>query len=95
MRVPGAAGHGPESVSYTQLGVYKRQRQVRLYSAPGRTELGGNHTDHQHGYGLAAAVTLDLLAVASPSEMCISDRDDSIEFYRRLHGWSRESNLKF
>ena len=31
-------------------------RQVRLYSAPGRTELGGNHTDHQHGYGLAAAV---------------------------------------
>ena len=24
-------------------------RQVRLYSAPGRTELGGNHTDHQHG----------------------------------------------
>ena len=34
-------------------------RQVRLYSAPGRTELGGNHTDHQHGYGLAAAVTLE------------------------------------
>ena len=26
-------------------------RQVRLYSAPGRAELGGNHTDHQHGYG--------------------------------------------
>ena len=42
-------------------------RQVRLYSAPGRTELGGNHTDHQHGYGLAAAVTLDLIAVASPA----------------------------
>ena len=34
---------------------------------PGRTELGGNHTDHQHGYGLAAAVTLDLIAVASPA----------------------------
>ena len=43
-------------------------RQVRLYSAPGRTELGGNHTDHQHGYGLAAAGTLDLIAVASPSD---------------------------
>ncbi|MGN0708374.1 MAG: galactokinase [Faecalibacterium sp.] len=40
-------------------------RQVRLYSAPGRAELGGNHTDHQHGYGLAAAVTLDLVAVVS------------------------------
>ncbi len=43
-------------------------REVRVYSAPGRTELGGNHTDHQHGYGLAAAVTLDLIAVASPSD---------------------------
>ena len=38
-----------------------------MYSAPGRAELGGNHTDHQHGYGLAAAVTLDLIAVASPN----------------------------
>ena len=43
-------------------------RQVRLYSAPGRTELGGNHTDHQLGYGLAGAVTLDLVAVASRNE---------------------------
>ena len=43
-------------------------RQVQIYSAPGRAELGGNHTDHQHGYGLAAAVTLDLVAVASRSE---------------------------
>ena len=34
-------------------------RQVQVYSAPGRAELGGNHTDHQHGYGLAAAVTLE------------------------------------
>ena len=43
-------------------------RQVRLYSAPGRAELGGNHTDHQHGFGLAAAVTLDLVAVAARNE---------------------------
>lgn len=42
-------------------------RQVQLYSAPGRAELGGNHTDHQHGFGLGAAVELDLVAVASPS----------------------------
>ncbi len=33
-----------------------------LFSAPGRTEIGGNHTDHQHGHVLAAAVDLDLLA---------------------------------
>ena len=38
-------------------------RQVQVYSAPGRAELGGNHTDHQGGYGLAAAVKLDLVAV--------------------------------
>ena len=36
-----------------------------VFSAPGRTEIGGNHTDHQGGYGLAAAVTLDLVAVAA------------------------------
>ena len=40
-------------------------RQVQVYSAPGRAELGGNHTDHQGGYGLAAAVTLDMVAVAA------------------------------
>lgn len=33
-----------------------------LFSAPGRTELGGNHTDHQHGKTLAAAVTMDCTA---------------------------------
>lgn len=32
---------------------YGPGRQVHVYSAPGRAELGGNHTDHQHGYGLA------------------------------------------
>ena len=45
-----------------------RGGRCRFYSAPGRTELGGNHTDHQHGYGLAGAVTLDLVAVASRNE---------------------------
>lgn len=43
-------------------------RQVSIYSAPGRAELGGNHTDHQRGYGLAAAVTLDLIAVVARNE---------------------------
>ena len=35
-----------------------------LFSAPGRTELGGNHTDHNHGRVLAASVNLDVIAVA-------------------------------
>ncbi|MBR3165765.1 MAG: galactokinase family protein, partial [Lachnospiraceae bacterium] len=36
--------------------------RLALYSAPGRTELGGNHTDHQRGCVLAASVSLDLMA---------------------------------
>lgn len=36
-----------------------------LFSAPGRTEIGGNHTDHQRGCVLAAAVDLDILAAAA------------------------------
>ncbi len=35
---------------------------VRYFSAPGRTEIGGNHTDHQRGRVLAAAVNLDTVA---------------------------------
>ncbi|MFV0437043.1 MAG: galactokinase [Desulfopila sp.] len=38
-----------------------------LVSAPGRTELAGNHTDHQHGNVLAAAVDLDCVAAISPN----------------------------
>ena len=37
--------------------------EVYLFSAPGRTEVGGNHTDHQHGRVLAASVDMDILAV--------------------------------
>ena len=42
-------------------------KAASLYSAPGRTEIGGNHTDHQKGCVLAAAVTLDAIAVAAPN----------------------------
>ena len=38
------------------------QRPKQYYSAPGRTEIGGNHTDHQRGRVLAAAVNLDTRA---------------------------------
>lgn len=37
-----------------------------IVNAPGRTELGGNHTDHNHGCILAAAVDLDCIAAVSP-----------------------------
>ena len=45
---------------------YGPGRPVDIFSVPGRTELGGNNTDHQHGVALAAAVDLDIIAVASP-----------------------------
>ena len=42
--------------------------QVRLFSAPGRTEVGGNHTDHNRGRVMAAAVDLDVIAAVRPEE---------------------------
>lgn len=41
--------------------------EVALFSAPGRTELGGNHTDHQRGCVLAASINLDIVACAAPN----------------------------
>ncbi len=38
-----------------------------LFSGPGRTEIGGNHTDHQHGHVLCGSVDLDTLACAAPN----------------------------
>lgn len=43
------------------------EKDVTFISAPGRTEVGGNHTDHQHGCVLAAAVDLDIVAAAAPN----------------------------
>ncbi len=39
--------------------------EVRLYSTPGRTELAGNHTDHNHGKVIAASIQLDTIAAAA------------------------------
>ena len=44
-------------------------REVRYFTAPGRTELGGNHTDHQHGLVLAAAVDVDTVAAVAPNDL--------------------------
>ena len=46
---------------------YGDRDNLALFSAPGRTEIGGNHTDHNHGRVLAASVNLDVIAVAAPS----------------------------
>ena len=54
--------------------------QIGLYSAPGRTEIGGNHTDHQYGCVLAASVNLDAIAAAAPNGT------DTIHFYSEGYG---------
>ncbi|MGN1105984.1 MAG: galactokinase [Huintestinicola sp.] len=48
--------------------IYGKQDNIRLFSAPGRTEVGGNHTDHNRGCVMAAAVGLDVIAVVAPCE---------------------------
>ncbi|MGI6577729.1 MAG: galactokinase [Eubacteriales bacterium] len=69
---------GPHLLSEAEARIEKFRRrymelfgfsdEIRVFSAPGRTEIGGNHTDHQQGCVLAAAVSLDALAVAAPSD---------------------------
>ena len=46
------------------LSAFDGDAEAELFSAPGRTEIGGNHTDHNHGRVLAAAVDVDAIAVA-------------------------------
>ena len=55
---------------------------VCVFSAPGRSEIGGNHTDHQHGEILAASINLDAIAVVKKLEesvvKIVSDGYDEI-----------------
>ena len=47
------------------VGLFGDRDNLRIFSAPGRTEVGGNHTDHQHGRVLAGSVDMDAVAVVS------------------------------
>ncbi len=44
---------------------FGKAEETALFSAPGRTEIGGNHTDHQHGCVLTGSVNTDVIAAAS------------------------------
>lgn len=62
-----------QSVRYAKaidsfIGIFGDGREVALFSAPGRTEVCGNHTDHNHGCVLAAGVNLDVIAVVSRND---------------------------
>ena len=43
-------------------------REVLLFSSPGRTEISGNHTDHNHGKVLAGSINLDCVGVAAKNQ---------------------------
>jgi len=70
------------------------EAEVEIYSAPGRSEIGGNHTDHQHGMVLATSVNLDTIAIVekldsdeveviskgyTPSKLSVADLDKRAE----------------
>ena len=56
------------ALAETFASLYNADRDVRLFSAPGRTEVGGNHTDHNHGRVLAAGINLDAAAAAAKND---------------------------
>ena len=68
----GSAGGAPvqrervKALCATFASMYGADREVGLFTVAGRSELSGNHTDHNHGCVIAASISLDVLAVASP-----------------------------
>ena len=48
--------------------LFDSERDIQIVSAPGRTEVGGNHTDHQHGQVLAASINDDAIAVVAAND---------------------------
>lgn len=53
------------------INIYGIHREIDIFSAPGRTEIGGNHTDHQRGCILAASIDLDTICIVSKTENTI------------------------
>ena len=52
----------------TKFSTYYKNTDVNIFSAPGRSEVMGNHTDHQHGEVLAAGINLDAIAIVGKTE---------------------------
>ena len=48
--------------------IYGAEREISLFSVSGRSEISGNHTDHNHGCVIAASIDLDIIAVAAMRE---------------------------
>ena len=48
--------------------IYGRERDIAVFSVPGRSEIAGNHTDHNHGCVLAGAIDRDIIAIAAKND---------------------------
>ena len=88
--------------------VYQRARYVRtlerfiklygdndieIYSVAGRSEVGGNHTDHQHGCVLAASINLDAIAMVMPQDDVIEVVSDNFNIEKiNIHDLSKNDN---
>jgi len=57
---------GSSGMDFTNASTLETTSHLRFYSSPGRTELCGNHTDHNRGNVLAAAIQMDMAAVVCP-----------------------------
>ena len=44
------------------------EKDILMFSSPGRTEISGNHTDHNHGKVLAGSINLDCVGIAAKNE---------------------------
>lgn len=51
---------------FTEL--FPSEKEIEIYSAPGRSEVCGNHTDHQNGMVLATSINLDAIAIVAKAE---------------------------
>ncbi len=65
--ISAAPGPRERRLAETFLRRFGDREGAGLFSGPGRTEIGGNHTDHQHGHVLCASVDVDILACAAPN----------------------------
>ncbi|MDR1970969.1 MAG: galactokinase [Treponema sp.] len=82
---PGEGIFAAQKERYLNLAEQFNQRfgagqEVRIFSSPGRSEIGGNHTDHNHGKVLGASIQLDCVAAAAKTG------DGRISIYDKSYG---------
>ena len=60
--------------------------ETKIFSSPGRTELGGNHTDHNNGKVIAASIHLDSIACVQKNETHPGEAKKYCEMYKEMLG---------